>query len=132
MAPYSLVKSVRDQWTSLPSVEKLDLTGRTVIISGSNIGLGLEAARHFARMNPEKLILAVRTLSKGEDAKAEIIKSAPRASMEVWKLDMSSMKSVQEFASRVNKDLKRLDVAILNAGIQTKHWSTSSHGYEST
>ena len=48
---------------------------KTVIITGSNTGLGKEAARHIARLGAETLILAVRSLEKGEAAKRDIEKS---------------------------------------------------------
>ncbi|THH28729.1 hypothetical protein EUX98_g5456 [Antrodiella citrinella] len=41
-----------------------DLSGRTVLVVGTNVGLGLEAAKHFARMNPAKLIVTSRTEKK--------------------------------------------------------------------
>ena len=128
MAPFSVLKFLKDQWTTLPNVEKLNLKGRTVIVTGSNVGLGLEAARHFAQMSPKKLILAVRTVEKGEESKQDILNSAPNAKIEVWKLDLSSMQSVQEFAARVKQDLSRLDLACLNAGIATSQWNTTRMG----
>jgi NAD(P)-dependent dehydrogenase (short-subunit alcohol dehydrogenase family) len=45
-----------------------DFTGQTVIVTGSNTGLGLEGAPHFAPLNCAKLVLAVRTLSKGRQS----------------------------------------------------------------
>ena len=39
-------------------------TGQTVIVTGSNVGLGKGAARHFARLDAEKVILAVRNEAK--------------------------------------------------------------------
>lgn len=92
----------------------------------------LPAARHFAKMNPDKLILAVRTVEKGEEAKQDILRTVPNAKVEVWKLDLSRMASVQEFAARVKKDLQRLDIACLNAGIATEQWNTTSDGFETT
>jgi retinol dehydrogenase-12 len=38
------------------------------MVTGSNVGLGLEAAKHFARMNPKRLVMAVRNHAKGEKA----------------------------------------------------------------
>ena len=56
------------QYTTVPPVPKVDLTGKTVIVVGANAGLGFEAAKHFARMHPGKLILACRSKEKGEAA----------------------------------------------------------------
>ena len=56
----------------MPPVVTADLTGKTVVVTGANMGLGFEAAKHLARMNPKKLIIAVRSQEKGEEtAKGE-------------------------------------------------------------
>ena len=67
------------------------LTGRTVIITGANIGLGYETAIHLGRLEPERLILAVRDVAKGERAAAEIADKAGLApgKVEVWQLDLA-------------------------------------------
>ncbi len=69
------LKFLRQQFKTLPSVDsfRVDLSGRTVIVVGSNTGLGLEAARHLAIMmgtadDGGKLILACRNVQKGEEA----------------------------------------------------------------
>jgi len=45
-----------------------DLTGRVVIVTGANTGLGLAASKHLATMNPAKLIMAIRNAEKGQNA----------------------------------------------------------------
>jgi retinol dehydrogenase-12 len=94
-------------------------TGQTIIVTGSNVGMGLEAARHFVRLDAAKVILAVRNLSKGEAAKASIEASEKRLNVvDVWELDLAKYASVKAFAARAQK-LERLDVVIENAGIYT-------------
>jgi retinol dehydrogenase-12 len=102
----------------LPYPEK-KFTGQTIIVTGSNVGMGLEAARHFVRLEAAKVILAIRTVSKGEEAKKSIIESekCPESTVEVWQLDLSSYESTLKFAERANKELKRLDVVVGNAGV---------------
>jgi retinol dehydrogenase-12 len=94
-------------------------TGQTIIVTGSNIGMGLEAARHFVRLDASKVILAVRSVSKGEAAKQSIIESEkrPESTVEVWELDLASYDSTKNFARRAIADLDRLDVVVGNAGI---------------
>lgn len=100
-----------------------DLSGQTIIVTGSNVGLGLDAAEHFARLGASKVILAVRTESKGGDAKTKIVESLGinPSRLELWKLDMSSAESVKAFAARVNR-LNRLDAVVENAGLLTQEW----------
>ncbi|KAJ5170353.1 Short-chain dehydrogenase/reductase SDR [Penicillium coprophilum] len=103
-----------------------DLNGQTVIVSGSNQGLGLEASRHLLRLGVEKLIMAVRDLKKGEAARQELLKSTGReeSSVEVWLLDMDSYASVKSFASRAAV-LPRLDALLANAGLATNTFIVS-------
>ena len=106
-----------------PAYPTGDLSGQTIIVTGSNVGLGLDAARHFTRLNAAKVVLAVRTESKGEEAKERIFRAlgADRSRLEVWKLDMSSSESVKAFAERANR-LDRLDAVVENAGVMTRNW----------
>jgi len=64
----SFIQFVKDQLNSVPPVVHTDLTGKAVIVTGANNGLGFEASKHFARMNPKKLILACRNKERGEAA----------------------------------------------------------------
>ena len=109
-------------FVSLPCPH-FDFSGQIVIVTGSNTGLGLEAARHFIRLNAAKVILAVRTVAKGEKAAAEITTSnnVPGSRVEVWGLDLSNYDSIKAFAARVWQ-LDRLDAFIQNAGILTTRY----------
>ena len=105
----------------------LGLKDQTVLITGSNTGIGLEAARQCVRLDAAILILAVRNVSKGEAAKADILKTNPDSTtrVEVWSLDQESVKSVTAFGERV-QGLSRLDIAVLNAAIFKFDWSVAS------
>ncbi|KAI9874539.1 MAG: hypothetical protein M1830_009639 [Pleopsidium flavum] len=106
-----------------PPYPMKQITGQTIIVTGANCGLGLEAARHFVRLHAEKVILAVRNLEKGEAAKQSIETCEKRVDVvEVWQLDLASYESVKQFASRA-EGLNRLDVVVENAGIATKKFS---------
>jgi NAD(P)-dependent dehydrogenase (short-subunit alcohol dehydrogenase family) len=110
-------------FVSLPS-PNFDFTGKTVIVTGSNTGLGFEAARHLVRLNAKLVILAVRNTDKGEQAKQSIQQSTPgNAIIQVWELDLSSYDSVKLFATRCNKELDRLDCVIENAAIGPRSYS---------
>lgn len=114
-----------------PPYPTQSFAGRTVIVTGSNIGMGKEAARHFVRLDADKVIMAVRNLPAGEEAKADIERTTQRPGVaEVWKLDLASYASVKEFAARANRELKRLDVAVLNASVATSKYD-SPEGFES-
>lgn len=107
--------------TTLPVPNK-SFTGQTIIVTGSNTGMGLEAARHLVRLDAARVILAVRSTTKGEAAAASIRSSFPERSglesvVQVWPLDLASHASVRAFAARADAELERLDVVVGNAGM---------------
>lgn len=94
-----------------------DFSGQIIIVTGANTGLGCQAATHFTRLNASKVILGVRSLDKGNEAKNDIEKSTGRTGVvEVWQLDLGSYDSVKKFAQRA-QGLQRLDAVVENAGI---------------
>lgn len=104
-----------------------DLQGQTIIVTGSNTGLGFEACGHLVRLGVDKLIMGVRNLEKGEIAKKEILaasKKRDQSFIEVWPLDMDSYDSVKAFASRAS-GLPRLDALLANAGVMTAIFSVA-------
>lgn len=122
----------RSQLLFTPPYPSKPFTNQTIIVTGSNVGLGLEAARHFVRLDAAKVILAVRSPEKGEAAKRSIVESEkPKSAdvIEVWSLDLSSYESVKQFATRA-QGLERLDVLLQNAGMLTFNY-TEMEGSES-
>ncbi|KAI1365808.1 hypothetical protein F5Y08DRAFT_302751 [Xylaria arbuscula] len=126
----NLVAGLRDflysQLFVSPSLPNHSFDGQTVIVTGANSGLGLEAARHFYRLKATKLILTVRCLSKGEAAKEDIMRSVTSRSdgpsvIEVWAMDASSTQSVLAFAKNA-QSLPRLDVLLCNAGVRSMEY----------
>jgi NAD(P)-dependent dehydrogenase (short-subunit alcohol dehydrogenase family) len=108
----------RQTFHSIPPIPAgIDLAGKTALVTGSNGGLGLECARHFLKLRPSLLILAVRSLQKGEAAAVGLRADFPVARIEVWQLDMESFRSVRAFAVRCERELDRLHVAVLNAAL---------------
>ncbi|KAJ3118622.1 hypothetical protein HK098_005895 [Nowakowskiella sp. JEL0407] len=102
-------------------------SGKTVIVTGSNVGLGKEAATHFARLNASKVILAVRNLEKGATAKKDIEETTKCAAdvIQVWEIDMANYNSVKKFAARVESELDRVDIFIANAGVTHLKYQTA-------
>ncbi|KAK8848651.1 short-chain dehydrogenase [Apiospora arundinis] len=109
--------------------------GQTIIITGSNTGLGKEAACHYARLGATRLILAVRNLEKGHAAREDIIQTTATVDdeagnetkrttlIDVWELDMAEYASVQAFGARVEAELDRVDIFHANAGLVCPQYS---------
>ena len=114
------------RWTS----EELgDLTGRVVIVTGANSGIGLEAAQELARHGAQT-ILAVRDPVRGEEAAAAIRSAAPEAAVRVMALDLADLTSVRAFADAFLADHDRLDLLVNNAGVMMPPKSTTADGFE--
>ncbi|KAJ7232459.1 hypothetical protein B0H12DRAFT_1019266 [Mycena haematopus] len=107
------------------------LAGQTAIVTGSNTGLGFEAASQLLGLGLSRIVLAVRSIERGTAAAARLRLVYPKATYEVWELNMSSYPSVQAFARRVEAQLSRVDIVILNAGlIKLVFAATDSTGHE--
>ncbi|GAB1603629.1 retinol dehydrogenase 11-like, partial [Argonauta hians] len=109
----------------------VDLTGKTVIVTGGNAGLGFSAARQLASRNA-RVILACRNPEKAKDAVLKIIGATGNRHVVFRKLDTSSLKSVREFAAQILKEESRLDILINNAGILSNEPILTEDGLQLT
>ncbi|KAL4959341.1 putative short-chain dehydrogenase [Aspergillus stella-maris] len=123
-------------FTKLTLPPASEIRGKTTLITGANTGLGRETARHALALGADKVILGVRTLSKGEDAKADIEQTTGTTNkVLVWPIDMESFASVGAFADRAKAYVDKggkLDIAIMNAGIGSMMYRVTDDGWERT
>ncbi|KAF9485551.1 NAD(P)-binding protein [Pholiota conissans] len=117
---------------SVPSVVKENLEGKTVVVTGANIGLGFEAAKHFARMGAGKIIIACRSKKKGDEAVAKIKVDTGNKNVELYLLDLASFASVKAFAERFTKENDRLDILVENAAVATSKFELTEDGWETS
>ncbi|PHH86891.1 hypothetical protein CDD83_9619 [Cordyceps sp. RAO-2017] len=115
------LKAALSQWKTLPYPDE-DCSGRTVIVTGANCGLGLEAARHLARLKAARVILACRDVDKAEAARRDIVGQGHGGAVEAWPLDLGSFDSVRAFAARAAA-LDRLDLLVNNASLLAFEWA---------
>lgn len=106
-----------------------DLSGKVVIITGANIGLGYESARMMAQKGAE-VIIASRTPAKGEAAMNMIQTAAPNAKVHYSRLDLADLESVRGFAEAFNREYDRLDVLMNNAGVMATPPQKTKDGFE--
>ena len=129
-----LLKLLRAKW-SPPAVPTTSFAGKTVLITGSNTGLGLDAARGFLALSVSRIILAVRSLPKGQHAARLLETEFPnleKGTISVLPLDMNSYASIISFVERVNSEFDRLDVVVLNAAVVNRTYRASLEGWEET
>jgi NAD(P)-dependent dehydrogenase (short-subunit alcohol dehydrogenase family) len=93
-----------------------DQTGKLVVVTGANSGTGKEAAKRLAAAGA-RVVMAVRTPAKGEAAKAEILAAHPGAQLDVRRIDLADLASVQRFADELVADEPHLDLLVNNAGV---------------
>ena len=105
------------------------LTGKVVIVTGGNSGLGYESVKAFT-MKDAEVILASRSLEKGEEARTAILQAVPEGKIQVMQLDLGDLESVRAFAADFKKKHKRLDILLNNAGIMMTPYFKTKDGFE--
>jgi len=107
-----------------------DLAGRSIIVTGANSGIGLEAARSLAA-HGAAVTLAVRDVDRGSTAADQIRMAWPQAQLEVARLDLADLASVREFAAAwTGAHPDGLDVLVNNAGIMAIPRRETADGFE--
>lgn len=132
MSAVPFTQFVQEQWWRLPlAVSAEKCSGGTYIVTGSNTGLGLETARHLANAGSRKVILGVRNIKGGEEAKLDIEQTTKtQGVVEVWPLDLASCTSVKAFAKRAIENLDRIDSVIENASVAYDSYKLGVDGHE--
>ncbi|MET7567977.1 oxidoreductase [Streptomyces sp. NPDC005492] len=97
------------------------MTGRTVIVTGANSGIGRAAATALAAKGA-RIVLAVRDTDKGHAAAAQMT-----GTTEVRGLDLANLDSIREFAAGWDGEI---DLLINNAGIMIPPKSLTADGFE--
>jgi NAD(P)-dependent dehydrogenase (short-subunit alcohol dehydrogenase family) len=98
-----------------------DMSGRTVIVTGANSGIGRAAARALAGAGA-RVVLAVRDTAKGQTAAA-----AMGGATDVRRLDLASLASIREFAAAWEG---QVDLLINNAGVMVPPLTRTADGFE--
>src|ERR1019366_7113753 len=102
---------------------------RVIVVTGATGGLGFELARRLAGTGAH-VVLACRSLVRGEEARERLMRDAPGARTTALSLDIAEPGSIREFRSRLERAAGFLDVLINNAGIFGVPQSYNSEGHE--
>jgi NAD(P)-dependent dehydrogenase (short-subunit alcohol dehydrogenase family) len=106
-----------------------DLSGRQIIVTGANSGIGYEAALAFAKRKAD-VVLACRNQNKARAAADRIQSEAPTARLELIPLDLSDLSSVRAFADSFREGRSQLNALINNAGVMALPKRTTADGFE--
>lgn len=99
-----------------PAKDIPSLAGKTILITGTNSGLGKASALALAQKGPAQLWMTARDPVKGQEALEEVKKAAPGVNVTFQELDLSSFEKIKEAAAAVKASTKKLDILMLNAG----------------
>ena len=118
--------SNNNKWT----IENIpNMSGKVVIITGANSGIGFEASRALA-LQGATVIMACRNLEKGQTAVQQILKEQPRGQVILERLDLADFSSIQDFAARFMAEHDHLDILINNAGVMATPYRKTADGFE--
>jgi len=98
--------------------------------------MGFEAARQFLTLKASRVIVAVRSKAKGQEAvsalraNAEVKKANPDAIIEAFELDLDDYESGLRFAQKVKAEVKELDILLCNGGVNIMNYQKSKSGHE--
>ena len=106
-----------------------DLTGRRMLVTGANAGLGFETALELSRAGAE-VVLACRNAARAESARERIQQAVPGSKPSVEPLDLADLDSVHDLAARLLAEGRPLDVLINNAGLMALDESRTAQGFE--
>jgi NAD(P)-dependent dehydrogenase (short-subunit alcohol dehydrogenase family) len=107
----------------------MELSGKTIIVTGSNTGLGFETALDLYQKGA-KVYVACRNEEKGQEAISRMKAISNGAELVYGRLDLASLSSVREFAEKVIATENRLDILVNNAGVMIPPPSKSEDGFE--
>jgi len=105
------------------------MTGKVVLITGANSGIGRAMALGVAREGA-RVVMVCRNEKRGRKARKSIITESGNDQVDLMLADLSSRPSIRKLCSEFNASYDRLDVLVNNAGIMTGRRRTTAEGFE--
>lgn len=106
-----------------------DQSGRVIIVTGANSGLGYETTLALAQKNAT-VVMACRNQTKGAEARDQVLAKVSHAQVDLMALDLGDLASVRTFAEQFREKYSRLDVLINNAGVMAIPRTETADGFE--
>ena len=120
-------KSLGSRSSTAEVLSGVDLTGRKIVVTGANTGIGFEAARAFAAAGAD-VVLACRDIKKAEEAVSRITQRHPNAHPRGLALDLASVSSIRRFCNQI--PFETIDVLVCNAGLVPAQYQETQEGIE--
>ncbi|WP_341953275.1 oxidoreductase [Salinibacterium sp. TMP30] len=119
--------NARTEWTAS---DIGDLTGKVVIVTGANSGLGFETSRALLTAGAH-VVMTMRTAEKAAAAKSALLNDLGEVSLETMLLDLADLESIQHFSEEFHGKHSQLDLLVNNAGIMMTDAQLTIDGFES-
>uniref|UniRef100_A0A4W2H6Z8 WW domain-containing oxidoreductase n=1 Tax=Bos indicus x Bos taurus TaxID=30522 RepID=A0A4W2H6Z8_BOBOX len=117
--------------TAMEILQGRDLSGKVVVVTGANSGIGFETAKSFA-LHGAHVILACRNMTRANEAVSRILGEWHKAKVEAMTLDLALLRSVQHFAQAFKAKNVSLHVLVCNAAVFGLPWTLTKDGLETT
>ncbi|CAL2038839.1 unnamed protein product [Caenorhabditis brenneri] len=114
---------------ALETLEGLNLNGKTIAITGTTSGIGVETARALV-LKGAHIVMMNRNLTESEKQKRRFIEEKPSAQIDIVECDLNSLASVKKAAQVYLQNGWPLHGLILNAGVMGPSNKTTSDGFE--
>lgn len=107
-----------------------NLSGKIILVTGGNNGLGKESIKQLAKHNPKKIYMGSRSIERAQEAIQDIKNEVPNTSITFLEMDLASFSSIKSAADAFLAENDRLDVLINNAGVFASPPGLTTEGYE--
>jgi NAD(P)-dependent dehydrogenase (short-subunit alcohol dehydrogenase family) len=117
------------QWKGWRAADMPDLHGTVALVTGASGGIGLETAAQLAR-GGARTLLGCRDPERGARAREQIAARNPGAAVEVVRMDLASLESVEDAAEEIADRAGQLDILVNNAGVMAPPPDLTDEGFE--
>lgn len=112
-------------------MEVPDMSGKTVVVTGGNSGIGLETAAALAAA-AARVVITARNEDRGREALDRLNASSPKVPVELVLFDLANLQSVRQGAAELLERCPRIDVLVNNAGLMLSERGETVDGLETT
>lgn len=108
-----------------------EMTGKTIVVTGANAGIGRETALALAKLDAT-IIMLCRDRDRGEAAQRDIKQKSGNSNIDLMICDLASQRAIRQFVNEFSQRHDRLDVLVNNAGVLVREHTLNEDGIEST
>ncbi|CAI7578868.1 unnamed protein product [Penicillium crustosum] len=121
----------RQLFWAIPDPPPVRLDGQRVLVTGGNSGVGYYLTSMLVSRGAE-VVMAVRSITKGREARDTIINDVPGAQISVRNCDLGCFESMRTFIAELHRDGLTFDIVVFNAGVWCAEWIASADGLDMT